>query len=774
MKCKLYLFIDSLLPKENQNYVYEEMTLDSLTSIAEFGVYDTIDNFQVLRPTLDLSIKINKTQLTAFRKIGDSNYSYCLIQWWDENVDYVLSQRWYFVRDILQVAYDTIQLNLHMDVLNSFKLDNNGDFTINPYYMITSKSIIRRLHKDRIKDLTRTLQGDRFRLVIDRFPEGINPILFKQQEETILTGDYQSWYLVYMNANTPASSSDTAPHYINPVRMMVCSDRGYSLNIQQQQATTKRISATDTSIPKITNQEEVIFISYPMCDSTHSIQVGASSYSLSSLGGATYQMILLRRQTNSSQTFKVYGVKMNTSRVVTASDSLGEVAYVDITGVQYGYYIGVLIFNPVLFTYMYDKYASYGKPFYIGSGIVATSVTELGGQIDSLDRTDPKLIKICCLPYCPYDFLDGVNSIPAIPEGFVWNNDFHCLEISSTQGLSLQRELLCEFVVFQQYSYRTSHNDYSTTLVNRQNVFESKIYNSEFSYRKFVYDSFTKIFKSELYDDTAETNRTMTYTISPNISSHFLLQFNDYVTTKGEEDYDNILLVDRDSELPLFNNAYLNYLRTGYKFDLENKDRNNTSRAIGIALTSIGSIVSFISSGVTGGIGVASGISLATATASQIVGAVNSAKQSDEAIQNKLVQTANQSTSVSSTSDFSLMKEYTQNKGKLETWECSDIMKQAILDLFYFYGYATYQYAPNTPEDLYTLLHTRQLFNFIQADVELQNPSMFDKDIANEIIQKWGEGITFIHKNNFGNNEVKDKWVTPQEQKENIETSQLS
>lgn len=775
MKCKLYLFYDSLLPKENQNYVYEDMDLDSLTSLAYFGEYDTIDNYQVLRPTLDLSIKINKTQLTAFRKIGDGNYSYCLIQWWDENTDYVMSQRWYFVRDILQVAYDTIQLNLHMDVLNSFKLDNNGDFTINPYYMITSRSIIRRLHKDRIKDLYRGLSGYFFKPVIDRFPEGINPILFKERE-SLIQGDNQTWYLVYMNANEPASSGDKQADYVNPVRTLIMNDRGYVLNIQTQTATTIRIEPQDQThvIPKLNNREEVLIVSYPMCDTSHHIDIGGTSYTLTPKGSSSgYQMLFLRRKNNSDQQFHAYALKVKDDGSAGASADLGLVSYADFYGVQYCGLAVLISFGSV--ANLVSCYTPYNltTPFLIGSGVVSTTIQKTGGQISSIDRTDAKLIKICCLPYCPFEELES-STFDSLPSIFVWNDSFSCLELKSTANVEFKRYLEMNQLVFQQESFRSNYVNFNTTLTNRQIVYETKLLNSEFSYIKFVYDSYTKIFKSELYDDTAESEYKATYVVSPNISSHFLVQFNDYQTIMGEEDYDNILLVDKDNELPLFNNAYLNYLRTGYKYDVENKDKNSIARGVGIALTTIGSIASFLSSGVTSGVGIASGISLATATASQIVGAVNTAKQSDQAIQNKLLQTAHQSTSLSSQSDYSLMKEYTYNKFKTETWVCSDIMKEALYNLFYFCGYATYQYAPNTPEDLYTLIHSRKLFNFIQADIELQNPSMFDKDIANEIIQKWGEGITFIHKNNFGNNEVKDKWITPTELKENIETSQLS
>ena len=318
----------------------------------------------------------------------------------------------------------------------------------------------------------------------------------------------------------------------------------------------------------------------------------------------------------------------------------------------------------------------------------------------------------------------------------------------------------------------SNHPSFLTSTMNRDIGFETKLLHSEFYYKKLVYDSYFKIFRQELYDTTAEYNGTMTYAVASNLSSSFLLTFDDYVTNISDESYDNILLVDRVNELPLFNNAYINYLRTGFKYDVESNQRQNNQRILGIAFTTIGSVASFVSTAVTGGVGVASGIALATSSASQITGAIASAKQADQNIQARLVQASNQATSVSGASDFSLMKEYTTNQCKLEVWEVSDTMKEALYNLFYFCGYNTYMYAPS-PSDLWDLVHSRQLFNFIQADIELYDPSQFNEDIANEIIKKWGEGITFVHRNAFDETKIDGVWVVPTQLQENIEVSQL-
>ena len=54
-----------------------------------------------------------------------------------------------------------------------------------------------------------------------------------------------------------------------------------------------------------------------------------------------------------------------------------------------------------------------------------------------------------------------------------------------------------------------------------------------------------------------------------------------------QEDYDRLIYVNRNNEVSTYDNAYLNYIRTGYNYDVKNKNRNIASSILGM-LTGVG------------------------------------------------------------------------------------------------------------------------------------------------------------------------------------------
>ena len=96
-----------------------------------------------------------------------------------------------------------------------------------------------------------------------------------------------------------------------------------------------------------------------------------------------------------------------------------------------------------------------------------------------------------------------------------------------------------------------------------------------------------------------------------------------------------------------------------------------------------------------------------------------------------------QGTSVQGSEDIDILTAISGNKAKVVYYELSDIMKNAMWDLFHYCGYAT-------NEQKVPVVNTRLYFNFIQGEIILKDYT-FNEDIAKAIVEKWNQGITFMH-----------------------------
>ena len=115
-------------------------------------------------------------------------------------------------------------------------------------------------------------------------------------------------------------------------------------------------------------------------------------------------------------------------------------------------------------------------------------------------------------------------------------------------------------LMFGESSRNYSEDDPQYPLYTRDIRHESKLANSEFEIIKFVYDSFTYTFKAELvYVDKTSVSTlnpqgtfTTKYSVSPNLTSKFMFQFLNYVCEMEEQDYNNVLVIERNNEIPLY------------------------------------------------------------------------------------------------------------------------------------------------------------------------------------------------------------------------------
>ena len=395
----------------------------------------------------------------------------------------------------------------------------------------------------------------------------------------------------------------------------------------------------------------------------------------------------------------------------------------------------------------------------LGTGVLSENIHSK----DSIDRTDAKNIKLITLPYCPTPIAVSKNNVVFGNEWWYTNNTLQLRDLSTKFKNTIETA----------YPHQIADlvwNTYQVTLdgTGNRSRKDPKLYHSDFYYKKFVYDSFGKIFRTECLDwqGSLETSKdtprfAFEFVTSRNIVSKFLFIFPEYKTgNKGTEDYDNMLAVARNNEEVLYNSQYLNYLRTGYNYDLKTKERNTAAGAAGIGLslaTLVGSMA-LTASGYGAGLGVAGIIGSVAGLAGSAINLAKTTAQAEENIQRKLQESQNQAVSVNAADDYDLLEAYSGNMAKMCTYEVSTQMKNALDDMFYYAGYVVNeQYKPD--------VNIRYWFDFLQADLVITHTENLSKEITELIKKKFSEGVTFFHCHTLNGTR---KWDLAQE-KENWE-----
>ena len=373
-------------------------------------------------------------------------------------------------------------------------------------------------------------------------------------------------------------------------------------------------------------------------------------------------------------------------------------------------------------------------------------------SIDSVNRTDDDLIKIIELPYAPFN--------GDVANGWSYNATDHLLEAS--YDLSLGSRIESSYKPLGELKVDLS----SITKYDNHDVkYESKLYHSDFYQPKFVYDSFNKVFALERQNINRESLYApfrINFKATNTINSRFLFDFTKYDTDgQALEDYENILIVNRNNELPVYNDAYFNYLRTGYNYDQKAK-AIQTGAAIGSASLSLaGSAASIgIAASMGAGGGSSAGpIGMTVGAAVGVVGAIISITSQTHlqanSIQQKEAQYANQARAVRGCDDIDLLNYYSNNKAKMMLYKPSEQMENALYNMFRLTGYATDNY--DIPD-----FDSRIWYNFVQCDPVFNNSnSEVYNDFIDDIKARFQMGITVFHDENTS-------WDIEQE-KENYE-----
>lgn len=783
--CELFIYKDCKILK-NKNFKVDDIqdylsTLTPLNLPNQSGGYDAIQG-QWMKHQLRLKYVINfsETDYAGFEQYGrgqeftsfenEFNFNYLVAQ----NVDTwqplaqvrtrKLSKVYYFIVGKRWMSESAIELELEMDVINTFA----------DYLHFSQKTTIIRQHKNRWKKGRKVGNTQYFEPVIDPYSEGLVFPLYKKTEETQyyrgdnLDVDNNNWYLIFRSLTTDTDS---------PIRMMACSDVEYATGYG-----TLGYNGSKDPVGELRGSpfNEFWVIYGNDAESGHN-NVGATISFTSNTGAQTLEI---------TSTTQAIVISRNLIFIGTVDGS-----YLTVTA---KYVAGWLKrFRNVDFREVYKVRYSFGAPskqqcsvgsqypslnssaienMPTSSDFPTTQTRTIIGAIDDIDRTDPKLLKIIKLPYPPFNLEFDTSSTldePSVllptgwgvqegdenyfPNLFLYGNE------NTTECFDMQFFPVKDGSHFGTNPFAILHErtlSMSASLTPRNKIYESKLLHSDYFQRKYVYDSFYYIVKAELYDTsyyrTENDNIGIQFCITATMNSRFMFRFGSLLNQKATmffnttevgdmEDYSNILYVARNNEIPIYNSAYLNYIRTGYNYDVKTKNRQLTASIIGGVISTIGAVASGVSSAGTGGIGVAGAVALGTSAMAQFSRATFNTIQAEQNIAQKLKTAEMQGLSIAGSDDVDLMTEYTgNNKLKLVTYKVSQKIEDILFDLFYYFGYiANKQGTPDT--------QSRVWFNFVQADIIIdliaEGTINLPQDLLDEVIKKYREGVTYLHRN---------------------------
>lgn len=569
-----------------------------------------------------------------------------------------------------------------------------------------------------------------FNKIVDNYPESINPILFHVfDNDEILTEEdgMNSWYLIYKNHNAVVDdSSATSEKFVNPVEILLCSDSKIKTS-----GSNPIVRLYPSMCPEYDNIAEYITIFF---DESTEVIINGVTYN-----DASASTIVLKKRYNGQQYFdKVWIYHPNGDMV------LNNIPYVDIIQAS-DIEVSVALSDNGPFEYKTTlDLSSYGSGTY--------------KAWQDLDLTDAKFIKAINLPYSPLAGLTHIDD--ADISGLVVDGETETLAVDKTQTISFDRTITFDNdFIFQDFQVNISNltldEIYTNTIspyVNDYYDCESKMINPEFYLRKFVYDSYTFSFPYDysdevwgnLFPEALVSKFYVRYVVSKNMLSKFMFQFPQFKEYKDIVlgDYPDVLIVDRNNEKALYNNAYINYIKTGgFSYDSGKNQRINSMNGLTTALTIGGAVASFLSTGITGGFGVMGGVTLLTTGIGSLARTINTAKENDRALAQRMNDLSIQATNVNAQDDVEIFSSIEGNKAKLVTYAPSGLMNKNIRMLFHKFGYACNEYAKIDAN----MLNSRIFFNYIQADIEFANCSV-PTEYLEEIKKKWSEGITFIHR----------------------------
>lgn len=745
---------------------------------------ETIDYFQYQKSLgMNLTIKLNKSQdyINLIDDADDYPYNYVGIKNYDDDRTF-----YYFITNFITwKSKNTIELTLDLDTVATYWDQLKFD----------ARTLVHREHTDRFIVPDTISVGTKLIRKIDDVDEGLVINQVKENTETIwdanlpesqgTTGKQNTWYLVYRSEFEGTDANQ------NPVNCYLCADEDL-----QVQAASGDVEWSTSSL-----DPNYIYLMYDQTENTGAtltVENGSATIRSYTFGqgpsSSTKYKVFKVYYDHDDQEWLVSALYYNANNTYQGQDGLHDL---DTIAFLNGLQIVWATTDTAVLTETNYKWLSEYYCTSLKSEEIATGNTNAASilSIASFDRTDSRLLKIIELPYCPVGMTyNSTNQLWSYPSG--WQ-----LAAGKLKLTNLETEFVKTLGNFDvpNMTYTVTNINNIAANQDRNDELESKLYNSAFSSVKLVYDSFVMPLTREHYKPySSATNVKMkleykqTNTINSDLCFHWEPTSGTY---KEEQDFETYLLAKRNNESMIYNSEYLNYIRNGYNYDKKANSIANVQNAINAAIqigtsggilganiaansrdfeyqfqqaledrgwagqyttadlfgtrsTDIANLRNKMQAGFNANksnnlIAATMGFGIGSNAAQSLVNMTATILQQRNTLQQKLASYQAQAASTSGSDDIDLMKFYSDNTLKIIEYGPTDKIKEAILDLFYYAGYATeVKKAPN--------LYTRANWNYIQCEPvfegikETNIPTVALTDIKN----RFANGLTVFHNTN--------------------------
>ena len=790
--------------------------VDDLEGLLSHHLLLTYNNFQRQKNKLTLSIKVDMSQADIVNGLtirGTQTLRfirYAKVKNSDDDTPF-----YYFVTDMNIKSMNSVQLVLVMDTLNTCMTSVAGYRQL----QFDNKTNVSREHRDRYWNGSKQegVDKDYYLREINILSNDINPTLYRRTTDKkvldyLQDGDIgkNSWYLIYRTDFSP-NDVDKAKEG-NPIDCYLINDD--PIKYANVSDSTEYTLSIDEFVNSLGNYNTIGFVKSEGNDGT--IKVNNVSYDMTNYD----YMYIIRRYVGTSPYFQVVFGKVGSN-----TQTLLQTTRVDLVfngNWSKGHFINTTPSGGSSVTY-YSPNDPYEAMYTIvnSSVIFPIDIYSAGHTIGfkDLDRTQSTLVKIICLPYSPIEYTIDSNGVFTPSEDWVLNTDYdiknhmiHIIDLNKVLKCDLTKTLSDGDIgsTYSDLSHTINHSDLSlnTTRLND----ESQLYHSEFYMKKYFYDNFQYTMKLENMIKTPASWRTVNtnniyleYQVSNGIKSAFMFNIKlpkPTIRSTQQEDYDMMIYVNRNNEVSTYDNAYLDYIRTGYNYDVKNKNRNQllaglsiftggassllqagTNLAVGGAnrvraqaslsaaesayYTGMDNIpygslapaeVPAYKQGLKNTLTEARNIGKATEFASQlssaatlggigmsvvnnVVSGIANISAQEQQLQQNLKQASMQATTVENADDLDLLKAYNGNKLNVAIYKPEEQMELLLKDLFYYTGIkVSYQGIPTH--------NSRVWFDFLQCSPVWKCTYTWDNAIISDLNSKFATGVTYFHKKN--------------------------
>lgn len=671
-----------------------------------------VPKYQFVYPQMNLTIKVRLSSDGMQGRYGRPSANYAMITTItdypdDEDLGQWGTYTFYFVDKIEYIDTDTVRLTLTMDTLNTFvRYCTNHDSKYIPW---SPRTKIIRQHKERYIEIGTVIPGAYLRMpLVDFRSEGISTTKQKLSDVS-LSNPLGKWYVMFKT-----------DHRTGIVKRLLFAQNEFEIQTGVTAETIRFAQLSEGQywhIPFTSSSGQVVFKGTTY---NYAYHIGESA--LLTNGVIIYV---------DGDQVKLDLVTTNNTIVVNhASESLhATTARFTVNAVKC--YIAS---SKIAYKSDWDDYADDVYYFKVGNAKLF--------QLKDVKRTFSQILKIVEYPYPPVP-LTISSGVITIPEGMTYEGGYIVLNENVTYSNKLS-----SFTIRNYPNSLTLNPGRGQEIGSIDDYIEEpKLLHSDFYNVKFVYDSFYYEIPLERMSNNFITPRTVVsrphifnlYIYpSMNISSTFLFKVEPESGIKSSNDYEGFVSVKRNNEVALYTDSYLEYIRSGYNYDVKQRALQERGQVISTLISAVGMVASFASSVYTGGAGIAAGVALGTSLAASSASLVNSISSNEISMASKMASLQKQGESVSGAEDLDLLNVYCPT-AKVEIYETVDTERKNILNLLRLKGYACDEWGiPDT--------RTRLYFNYLQCDAVFDmTGDKFNPDLIADVKEKMSNGVTFIH-----------------------------